>query len=196
MSNKLPKATCTTKHQYISLCFLLQFGNYASDLGGVLGLWFGLSLFALLEYVEFFSDLFVYAYRRCCSNKDQRAGSSDTQPGSHGREQVRPCQLLRYTQNMTLDESFRSDDVNGHGGDLDTRTQAQLNAMLTEIESLRGAVNSRGRSKNGKAGKQDTKQAYPPPYQQFSSRYTGVSRRLTPPPAYQTPPGHSYRPAL
>ena len=49
--------------------FAFQGGNYASDLGGVIGLWFGLSLLTLFEFVEFVMDILVYGTKKCMPDK-------------------------------------------------------------------------------------------------------------------------------
>ena len=48
--------------------FVLQFGQFASDLGGVVGLWVGASVLTCFEYAEYVLDLLVLWFRKSGSN--------------------------------------------------------------------------------------------------------------------------------
>jgi len=43
----------------------MQFTQYLSDCGGVLGLWLGMSLLTIFEFVEFALDISVLAVSVC-----------------------------------------------------------------------------------------------------------------------------------
>jgi len=48
---------------------MFQLLQFISDLGGVLGLWFGFAIMTFIEFIEFFIDLIVLTVNklsRCC----------------------------------------------------------------------------------------------------------------------------------
>lgn len=53
-------------------CVCVQTIQYISDLGGVLGLWFGFAFMTFIEMFELCSDLFVLLMYKCCEIADKR----------------------------------------------------------------------------------------------------------------------------
>jgi len=55
---------------FVFSCF--QFDSYLSDIGGSLGLYFGMSLLSLVQIVELVVDLIIYFLNRGCFTCKQR----------------------------------------------------------------------------------------------------------------------------
>jgi len=71
------KGHCQTfgvvSHAAFTFCLLcFQFDSYLSDIGGSLGLYFGMSLLSLVQIIELVVDLFIYSLSRSCFTCKQR----------------------------------------------------------------------------------------------------------------------------
>ena len=59
----------------------LQEANFASDFGGVLGLWVGCSILSIFEFVELAMDYVVWIYFTCKKKCKPASGKENTTEG-------------------------------------------------------------------------------------------------------------------
>ena len=76
------------------IVWLIQFTQYLSDCGGVLGLWLGMSVLTIFEFVEFALDISVLAIVELVLNvtnkRDTKRRKNRVQPQSSSKQSPPP----------------------------------------------------------------------------------------------------------
>ena len=104
------KARWKTLYMHV-LCFRFQWPNFASDIGGILGLWLGLSILSAFEFFELASDFVVFLCIKC-SRRKEAAEDSESPPPPYSSADSRNRKTI--TSAFNTNDDFRADPKKHH----------------------------------------------------------------------------------
>ena len=93
--------------------FLLQAGQFASDIGGVLGLWLGWSIMTVFEFIEFIIDLSVLGCLKMMPKRTPKRKLPPLQNGTIGRKHAEVVGQDGVADMIRANESYSNKARNG-----------------------------------------------------------------------------------